>query len=50
MLFDDEYGKQEVIKEGFPEMTPLEFVNFFCRSHKNCQEDTHVTRIEFEYI
>ncbi|MFL6229322.1 MAG: hypothetical protein ACJ741_11135 [Pyrinomonadaceae bacterium] len=35
--------------EGFPEMTPAEFVEFFCRGHR-CAPDQIVTRIEFEYL
>lgn len=44
------YGKDEVAKEGFPEMTPAEFVQFFSDSHKNCPFETEVTRIEFRYV
>jgi hypothetical protein len=40
----------ECVKEGFPEMTPAEFTEMFCKSHKHCSEDTIVTRIEFEYL
>ena len=45
-----EYGKQEVIKEGFPEMTPQEFVSFFCSTHKGVTPETIISRIEFDYI
>lgn len=38
----------DVIAEGFPEMTPAEFVAMFC-AHNNCGPETVVTRIEFEY-
>lgn len=34
--------------EGFPEMTPHEFVKMFCKSMK-VKPETMVTRIEFEY-
>src|SRR5690606_39615229 len=30
-----EYGFKEVIREGFPDLSPAEFVTFFCRSHKH---------------
>jgi hypothetical protein len=43
------YGRAECIKEGFPHLTPREFVEMFCR-HNGCTPDTHVTRIEFEYV
>lgn len=35
--------------EGFPEMTPQEFVEFFCE-HNGCTSDRVVTRIRFEYL
>jgi hypothetical protein len=40
----------DVIAEGFPEMTPGEFVSFFCGTHKGCTPDTDVTRIEWRYL
>lgn len=49
MLQDLKYGKEECRKEGFPDMSPEEFVAFFCASHKGCQPDTLLTRIEFDY-
>lgn len=64
MTDDPEYGRVECIKEGFPEMTPEEFVAFFCAGHRikevgewpehrvttrRCTPDDIVTRIEFEY-
>lgn len=44
------YGESECRKEGFPEMTPDEFISMFCASHKGCQRGSMVTRIEFEYV
>ena len=41
---------REVIREGFPDMTPCEFVKFFCRTHPGCKPWTIVQRIEFEYL
>ena len=43
------YGPAECAAEGFPEMSPAEFIAFFCASHKGCSSDSIVTRIEFEY-
>ncbi|MGX1805167.1 hypothetical protein ACWIGI_05585 [Nocardia sp. NPDC055321] len=40
----------EVSAEGFPEMSPAEFVAFFCRTHKGCTPDSIVTRIEWRYL
>lgn len=39
----------ECYLEGFPEMTPAQFIEMFCKSHKGCTPNTMVTRIEFEY-
>ncbi len=36
-------------REGFPEMTPAEFVAFFCREMR-CEPGTIVGRIEFERV
>ncbi|MGE3519225.1 MAG: hypothetical protein AB7J63_09755 [Vicinamibacterales bacterium] len=49
LLFDDAYGRREVIREGFPELTPAEFVRMFCRTHRGCTPQTVLTRIEFSY-
>ncbi len=44
-------AQAECRREGFPEMTPDEFYNFFRGSHDNpSADDLAVTRIEFEYI
>jgi hypothetical protein len=50
MIDDPEYGRREVIREGFPEMTPDQFVKFFCETHKGCTPETLVNRIEFSYL
>lgn len=50
MLDDPAYGKQECLREGFPDMTPEEFVAMFCKSHAGCTPASEVTRIEFEYL
>lgn len=50
MLDDPNYGPGECKREGFPNMTPAEFVAFFCESHDGCTPDTTVTRIEFRRI
>jgi hypothetical protein len=36
--------------EGFPAMTPAEFVAFFCRTHRGCNPEDMVTRIEWRYL
>lgn len=46
LLQDDSYGWDEVIREGFPDMTPAQFVEFFCKSHK-CAPEKIVNRIHF---
>lgn len=42
--------QEDVVKEGFPEMCPAEFVEMFCGTHKRCMPDTVVTRIEYRYV
>ena len=42
--------KDDCIAEGFPEMSPDEFIEMFCESHKGCDPETTVNRIGFEYI
>lgn len=44
-----EYGDQEAIKEGFPNMSGNEFVDMFCE-HMKCDSTIIVTRIEFRYL
>jgi hypothetical protein len=39
----------EVEREGFPQLTPKQFVEMFCLAMR-CQPDDEVTRIEFEYV
>lgn len=54
LLEADHYAHVEVQREGFPQMTPREFVDFFCGSHRidgrPCTPDDTVTRIEFKYV
>ena len=49
LLVDDEYGQDECVREGFPDYTPREFVDMFCREMK-CEQNEDLTRIEFEYL
>jgi hypothetical protein len=43
------YGFEECRREGFPEMSPAEFMTMFCATHKGCTPETVITRIEFSY-
>ena len=45
----DSISPIEVAREGFPRMTPIEFVDMFCRAMR-CAPDTQVTRIEWRYL
>ncbi len=45
-----EYGRDECRLEGFPDLTPTEFVAMFCATHQKCDPNTEVNRIEFQYI
>lgn len=40
---------QDVYREGFPNMTTREFVQFFKKAN-GCLKDDIVTRIQFEYV
>jgi len=42
-------GEGELVKEGFPFMLPVQFMDMFCKANK-CQPHATVTRIEFEYV
>lgn len=55
MIKEPKYGADECRREGFPEMSPYQFVTFFCESHGIKQDDFGhtdeiVTRIEFRYL
>ena len=39
----------DVIAEGFPRITPGEFIRLFCASHRGCRPETTVTRIQWRY-
>lgn len=41
--------KEDVAKEGFPEMSEWQFVKMFCQEMR-CEPERAVTRIEFEYL
>lgn len=44
-------AQAECAREGFPEMTPVEFNAFFRKSHPDPgADDLRVTRIEFKYV
>lgn len=49
MITNLDYGREEVIKEGFPQMSPLDFVLMFCDHHAGCHFETEITRIKFKY-
>lgn len=40
---------EDAAREGFPDMTGAEFVEFFCKA-MGCKPDAEVTRIEFDYL
>jgi hypothetical protein len=41
--------KEEIIAEGFPELSPAAFLALFGQINKGCEPDTPVNRIEFAY-
>lgn len=50
MIEEPAYGIIECRRESFPHLTPEQFVDFFCRTHKGCTPETVVTRIEFRRL
>ena len=46
---EPEYGRHEMILEGFPGLHPAEFVYWFCLSHK-CKPWDEINRIEYSYM
>jgi hypothetical protein len=45
-----EIDRHDCVAEGFPKLTPDEFVKMFCKANKGCLPEAPVNRIEFEYI
>ena len=41
---------EDVVREGFPDMSTREFIDMFCSTHKGCKPDTVITRLEYKYI
>lgn len=41
--------RSEMEREGFPEMTAEDFVEFFCKTHKGVTPETYINRIEFKW-
>lgn len=48
MTMDPDYGREECRREGFPDLSPQDFVDMFCR-HMKCLPSEIVTRIEFKH-
>ena len=42
--------KDDVVREGFPDMTKMGFCLFFMRGHKGVEMSTIINRIEFKRI
>jgi hypothetical protein len=45
----DAITEDDVRREGFPDWSPAQFVDFFCKGHR-CAPGTTVTRIEFRHL
>jgi len=46
----DKITQEDCDMEGFPHLSPSEFVALFCKTHKGVNPSSTVNRIEFEYI
>lgn len=42
--------KDDVRREGFPDWSVAQFIEFFCKGHQGCTPKSIVTRIEFEKV
>ncbi len=49
MHYMPEAAEAECRMEGFPELTPEEFVKMFCRE-MNCKPNRMITRVKFHYV
>jgi hypothetical protein len=49
LLDSREYGIVEMRNEGFPDWSPQQFIDMYCK-HNKCDPFDCVTRIEFEYL
>ncbi len=45
-----EITQEDVVREGFPDMTPAEFCAMFRKHHKGVISTSMITRIEFKYV
>jgi len=45
----DSITQEEVNREGFPEMTPAQFIGFFCNAN-GCRYDAVINRIVFRIL
>ena len=45
----DSITQDDVIKEGFPNWKPADFINLITK-HYNVKSDSMINRIEFEYV
>lgn len=44
------YGQTEMVREGFPEKSPQDFLFMFVAANPHVDPDDLITRIEFEYL
>lgn len=46
MIDNPAYGREEARREGFPEMSGRQFVEFYCDAN-GCRAEDEITRLEF---
>lgn len=49
LLDEPQYGAEEMVREGFPGMSPAQFVSMLCKHYK-CTPEKEFNRIEFVYV
>jgi hypothetical protein len=47
--YQDYVFQAETTLEGFPKLSPIQFVEMFCQMN-NCEPETEITRILFDYV
>lgn len=50
MIDEPEYGRDECRREGFPHMSPEEFVDFWCSGHKKTTPASIINRLQFVHV
>ena len=50
IVSDANYGREECRLEGYPELSPEQFVEMFCDTHPGVSPPTAINRIHFRFV